>query len=260
MNLFSHTTECFEVEQKQYFFNSSPQGKSFVNAGLTCEGQNLTLATVSNRPEFDFIRDFVINTEELNEKRYWLSLRHKNRELESDSQSTNFTFTSGNDDTSFFQNPNEIPWLPSQPNNLNNNQNCVTWDFSKTTEDIDGWDDNICTLPRFFICEGQGACVLPTISPTSSPTVSPTSSPTYSPTVSQTTSPSLSSTTVDEELSLDSLLLILGLSFQVVGVILLVFVVTLALKLHKLKKKVKILQVETNYKEVNSVQVEIPEI
>lgn len=58
-SLFSHVSNTFESEGKQYFLNSETE-LTFSEASTSCKENGLELLTVSNVEEFNFIREFEI--------------------------------------------------------------------------------------------------------------------------------------------------------------------------------------------------------
>lgn len=149
-SLFSHVSNVFEREGKQYFFNSKTQ-TSFSEASSSCQDNGLELVTVSSEEEFDFIVNFEVNNN-IPDVQYWIGLKHREEDRPDRSTSTDFVFLSGNDSTIFFEEASVPPWRELRPNNLDGeDQNCVEWNFNVFPT---GWDDTNCGEERFFICEG----------------------------------------------------------------------------------------------------------
>lgn len=146
---------------------------SFDQGKAMCENEGATLARISSREEFDFVLEefSVLEFGTVFSFYYydysyeailfipevWIGLKdvgaseigtESDEEAESISLSTDrFTYVDGFENKSFFLEEGELPWRSSEPNNVNDVQNCVLFDLS-----AEHWRDHNCSSSLPVLC------------------------------------------------------------------------------------------------------------
>ncbi|XP_065682614.1 perlucin-like protein [Hydra vulgaris] len=131
-----------EYKTNCYFFqNKTSNGKSWLDASLSCQTLGGHLLSIEDQAENVFVLN-IIKDSSMQKNSYWIGLNDacNNREF----------MWSDNTSPQFFN------WLPKRPNNLEPGENCVETNSM-------GWNDNYCRVTNGFICkfvkENNDSCV-----------------------------------------------------------------------------------------------------
>ena len=126
-----HGTSCYKL------FNSS---KTWENAKTKCKQRNASLVKVESSAENDFIKTTLLPTKSDD---YWIGLSDSNKEGD-------WLWTDGTQlGLDGYKN-----WGGKQPNDKNNNQNCVVIRIRKSDSHHYGkWHDLQCSHRKQYICE-----------------------------------------------------------------------------------------------------------
>lgn len=178
---FNKNTEEFIVFKDTFDFN---------DAQNLCISSGGNLARIETLDEFNFAINFF-NSQEIEDIFVWIGLTRK-VDLE-DPKASDFFFVDGNSNITFYEFGGSLPWDENNPNDVDGDQDCVTWSLHPTpTFGVEPlrWNDERCALNlNSVLCRRECTTLAPTSSPTRNPTVNPTKSPSFFPTIKPTVSP-----------------------------------------------------------------------